>query len=247
MIAAEQVTKVFSPQTAREVRAVDGVSLTVRPGEIVGLLGPNGAGKTTLLRLLAAILTPTAGRCIIDGIRTDHHPQDARRRVGFLSGSTRLYKRLRAGELLRFFGRLYGLAEDHISRRIDELQVLLDMHTLMDRRCDSLSTGETQKVSIARALLHEPAVLILDEPTSGLDILTGRTILQFIRSARDDGHAILFSTHTMSEAELLCDHMALMHRGRIRAVATRDDLLSRTGTESLHDAFEVIVREDDSA
>src|ERR1041384_573363 len=156
MIEAQSLSKTFHASGGRTVRAVRDATFSVRAGEIFGLLGPNGAGKTTLLRMLGTIVTPTSGRCVLAGIAADQRPEEARRRLGFLSGNTRLYKRLTGRELLRFFGRLYGVSRQRIDQRTAELAKLLDMEGFLDRRCDSLSTGQTQKVSIARAILHDP-------------------------------------------------------------------------------------------
>lgn len=233
--------KVFHPPRAKPVEAVKGASFSVGAGEIFGLLGPNGAGKTTLLRMLGTIITPTSGHCWVAGVRNDQAPQEVRRQVGFLSGNTKLYGRLTATELLTYFGRLYGMAEDALARRIDDLATLLDMGAVMDRRCDTLSTGQTQKVSIGRVLLHDPPVLILDEPTLGLDIMTGRVIRDFILEAKERGHCIILSTHYMTEAELLCDRVGLIHEGEMLAIGTQADLYGQTRTDNLHDAFLTLV------
>ena len=217
--------------------AVENASFEVSRGEIFGLLGPNGAGKTTMLRMLGSIITPTAGFCEIDGFRTDRDSEQVRRRVGYLSGNTKLYGRLTAREVLRYFGRLYGMTDTAIDGRTIQLTKVLTMDEILERRCDTLSTGQTQKVSIARALFHDPPVLILDEPTLGLDIMTSRTILDFISTARDQGRSIIFSTHYMTEAELLCDRIGLIHRGNMLDVATKAELYQRTQTDNLKDAF----------
>ncbi|GMW02882.1 MAG: ABC transporter ATP-binding protein [Candidatus Hydrogenedentota bacterium] len=219
------------------MEAVRGASFTVDPGEIFGLLGPNGAGKTTLLRMLGTIMPPTSGHCWIGDVRTDQQPQEARRRLGFLSGNTKLYGRLTPRELMRYFGRLYGMASNDIEKRSQELIDLLDMGTFRDRRCDTLSTGQAQRVSIARVILHDPQVLILDEPTLGLDIVTSRTILQFIQGARARGHTIIFSTHYMTEAEMLCDRVGLIYQGEILSIGSKESLYQETGTNNLQDAF----------
>ncbi len=237
MIRTEQLRKIYYPPRARPVDAVKSACITVHPGEIFGVLGPNGAGKTTLLRMLGTIIAPTSGYCWIAGLRTDQNPDAVRQHIGFLSGNTKLYGRLTARELLRYFGNLHGLSRERITRRTEELCEILGMDEFIDRRCDTLSTGQSQKVSIARVLLHDPEVLILDEPTTGLDIMTCQTILSFIRNSKHSGRSIIFSTHYMTEAEILCDRLALIHRGDILAIGTKEDLYRKTGCSNLTDAF----------
>ncbi|MFC1736980.1 ATP-binding cassette domain-containing protein [Candidatus Hydrogenedentota bacterium] len=241
MICAEDISKIFYSPRGRDIEAVRGVSLRVDQGEILGLLGPNGAGKTTLLRILATIIKPSSGSCEIDGLVIDESPNEIRRHIGFLSGNTKLYGRLTATEMLRYFGRLFDMVDKNIERRIEELAELLGMTEFLDQRCDTLSTGQSQKVSIARTILHSPQVLILDEPTLGLDIMTSRTILDFIRQAKTLGHSILFSTHLVGDAELLCDRIALMHNGSFLKVGTPEELREQTGTDNLVDAFQSLV------
>lgn len=241
MIRAESLRKVFHPHRGEPIEAVRGVSFSIGAGEIVGILGPNGAGKTTLLRMLGTILTPTSGTCSIGEFRTDRQPDEVRRRVGFLSGNTKLYGRLTPAEILRYFGRLYRMDERRIRARTEEIAAMLDMEGFLHRRCESLSTGQTQKTSIARAILHEPPVLILDEPTLGLDILTSRAILDFILDAKTRGHTIIFSTHYMTEAEMLCDRVGLIHLGELLGMGTQADLFAETGTANLKEAFLVKV------
>ena len=241
MVEVVSLTKTFAPSGKNPIEAVKGALFEVHGGEIFGLLGPNGAGKTTLLRMLGTILTPTSGHCVVCGIRSDVDPQGVRRKIGFISGNTRLYKRLTGREVLRYFGRLYGMAEDAIARQTTRFAQLLDMEAFLDRRCDSLSTGQTQKVNIARVMLHDPAVLILDEPTLGLDILTSKTIIDFILDAKTRGRCIVLSTHYMTEAELLCDRIGLIHQGQLLAIDTKEGLCAQTGTHNLKDAFFHII------
>lgn len=237
MLRTEHLCKTFFPARGKPVEAVRDATFSVNAGEVFGILGPNGAGKTTLLRMLGTIITPTSGHCWINGIRTDEAPDQIRAELGFLSGNTKLYGRLNPVELLRYFGRLYGMPDALIARRTEELKELLGMDDFMGRRCESLSTGQTQKVSIARVMIHDPKVLILDEPTLGLDILTSRTIIEFILNAKQRGHSIIFSTHYMTEAQLLCDRIALIHQGRFLAMGSKQELYDLTGTESIQEAF----------
>ena len=243
VIQAHALRKVFHPPKGRPVEAVRGVTFSVSAGEIFGLLGPNGAGKTTLLRMLGTILTPSSGHCTVAGLRTDDSAQEVRRNIGFLSGNTRLYGRLTPVETLHYFGRLYGLADGTIQRRGEELLDLLGMHDFANRRCETLSTGQTQKVSIARVLLHDPAVLILDEPTLGLDIMSSQTILDFIAQCKNQGRCVIFSTHYLTEAESLCDRVGLIHLGRLLAVGTKHDLYAQTNTTDLRTAFLALVEQ----
>lgn len=241
MIRTEKLRKVFQQHRGKPVEAVRGTTLSVEAGEIFGLLGPNGAGKTTLLRMIGTLIAPTSGWCAIRGMRTNDNPNEVRRHIGFLSGNTKLYGRLTGKEVLRYFGRLYGMEDSAIAQRTNELADMLDMGAFLDRRCEALSTGQTQKISIARVLLHAPPVLILDEPTLGLDILTSRTILAFISGAKERGNAVIFSTHYMTEAELLCDRVGLIHEGAILAMGTKASLYEQTGSDNLKDAFLALV------
>ncbi|HSP90877.1 MAG TPA: ABC transporter ATP-binding protein [Vicinamibacterales bacterium] len=231
-MVAEGLVKHFGP-----VAAVEGVSLAVSAGEVVGLLGPNGAGKTTTLRMLAGILTPDAGSVSVGGLDIHDRPLDAKRRLGFLSGDTQLYQRLSTREVLRYFGRLYGMADPLIEARTAQLVEELEMHEFAGRPCGTLSSGQKQRANIARAFLHDPELLILDEPTVALDVISGQFIVESIRRQRDAGRAVLFSTHIMSEAEYLCDRILLLHRGRIIDEGVLDDLLARSGCRNLTDAF----------
>jgi sodium transport system ATP-binding protein len=234
-VAALHLTKRFGASLA-----VDDLSFTVARGEIYGLLGPNGAGKTTTLRVLAAILAPTSGRAELAGVDVALEPQAARRQLGFLTGSTGLYARLSGRELLRYFGRLHGMRDAAIAERTALLARALDLDegAILDRRCEALSTGQRQRLSVARAVLHDPAVLILDEPTVGLDVLASRFLREFVRGERDRGKAVIFSTHYLAEAELLCDRIGLLHQGRLLAEGTPAELRLRADdAPSLEEAF----------
>src|SRR5205809_784674 len=185
MIEAESLGKVFRDRKRGEIHAVRDVSFTCRPGRIYGLLGANGAGKTTTLRLLATLLKPTGGSATVAGFDVAREPQKVRAQVGFLAASTALYGRLTAREMIAYFGKLNGLSDADLRRRIERLADDLDMHEFLDRRCEKFSTGMKQKTSIARTLVHDPAVMIFDEPTLGLDVMTSRAIVKFVRDCRD--------------------------------------------------------------
>lgn len=225
--------------------AADQVSFTVAPGEVMGLLGPNGAGKTTTLRMLATLLTPSSGTAEVAGFDVVQSPLEVRRRLGYLTGDTGLYGRLNAVEVLRFFGKLHGWGSDRIARRTNVVVDLLGLSEFAERRTEHLSTGQKQRISIARAVFTDPPVLILDEPTSGLDILAARDILAFFRHAADDGKAVLLSTHIMAEVELLCDRAAIIHRGRVRCLGTLPELAAQGGAATLSAGFFRLLGEDE--
>ena len=237
MIEALNLTKVFRDRKRGEIRAVDRVNFCCQPGQIYGLLGANGAGKTTTLRLLATILQPSDGTARVAGFDIKEQPEKVRANVGFLSTATALYGRLTARETVEYFGRLNGLDGGALKRRLDELLALLEIGEFADRRCEKLSTGMKQKVSIARTLVHDPPVMIFDEPTLGLDVMTARTIVGFIRDCRARGKTVIFSTHVMSEAEKLCDTIGIIHDGALLAEGTLGALRQRTGLEDLEDIF----------
>ena len=231
-IVVEDLARAFGA-----VEAVRGLSFAVAGGEVLGLLGPNGAGKTTTLRMLATLLRPDRGRARVAGYDVVEAPLSVRRHIGYLTGDTGLYERLSPVETLRYFGRLHGMAPGLLDRRVAALVDALGMQSFADRRCGSLSTGQRQRASVARALLSDPPVLVLDEPTAGLDILAARTLLDTLRGERDRGKAVLFSTHVMAEAELVCDRVVLLHRGRAIAEGTVPALRDRFGRPTLAESF----------
>jgi sodium transport system ATP-binding protein len=218
-----------------DVVAVVQLSLSVNPGEIYGLLGPNGAGKTTALRMLAGLLAPSSGRALITG--REATSEWAKRQLGYLSGSTGLFGRLTPREILDYFGRIHGLEKSDIRQRVARLSPSLALESILDRRSEVLSTGERQRVSIARAVLHDPPVLILDEPTSGLDVLASRFLRDFVRAERDRGKAVIFSTHYLAEAELLCDRVGFLHRGRLMREGSPSEIRAEQGASTLEAAF----------
>jgi sodium transport system ATP-binding protein len=241
MIETRGLTKVFRDKKRGEIRAVDNVSFVCKPGQIYGLLGANGAGKTTTLRMLATILEPTDGTAIVCGHDVVDDPQKVRTNVGFLSAATALYPRLTAQEMVEYFGRLNGLDDATLKKRVDDIFRRLDMDSFRDRRCDKLSTGMKQKTSIARTLIHDPQVMIFDEPTIGLDIMTARTIIGFIRECRERGKTVIFSTHVMSEVEKLCDTIGIIQSGKLLAEGSLEELRARHNEADLEEIFVKIV------
>jgi sodium transport system ATP-binding protein len=241
MIESLGLTKFFKDKKRGEIRAVDNVSFVCKPGQIYGLLGANGAGKTTTLRMLATILEPSHGTAIVCGHDVMEDPQKVRANVGFLSAATALYPRLSSQEMVEYFGRLNGLDEATLKKRVDDIFGRLDMNSFRDRRCDKLSTGMKQKTSIARTLIHDPQVMIFDEPTLGLDIMTARTIIDFIRECRQRGKTVIFSTHVMSEVEKLCDTIGIIQSGKLLAEGSLEELRERYQENDLEEIFVKIV------
>src|SRR5580658_5244959 len=219
MIEVRDLSKWFPAPGGRKT-AVDSIRFTVHPGEVFGLLGPNGAGKTTTLRMLCTVLTPSAGTASVAGFDVATQASEVRRSVGFLSANTGVYDRMTAWEMVRYYGRLNEIPPDILTQRIDELFTTLQINDFRNLPGGKMSTGMKQKVSIARALVNDPPVLIFDEPTAGLDVLVQRAVLNNIRELRGQGKTIIFSTHFMREVEKLCDRVAVMARGKIVACGT---------------------------
>lgn len=235
--------KTFWDEGRGEVRAVDGIDFACRPGEIFGLLGANGAGKTTTLRVLATILRPTGGTAVLNGHDVLEEPEAVRRSLGFYSASTALYPRLTGRETLEFFARINRFPPEDVPRRVEELIERFGIGEYADARVEKLSSGMKQKVSIARTIVHDPPILIFDEPTVGLDVMAALEMQDVVRDLRDEGKTIIFSTHIMSEAEKLCDRIGIIHRGRLLALGTLDDLRGATGKHYLEDIFVHFVEE----
>lgn len=247
MIAANNLVKTFTRNEKKskksEINAVDGISLSVNAGEIVGILGPNGAGKTTLLRMMSKLMKPTSGMVSIrinDEEITDD--LEVKRHIGYLSNNTRLYGRLSARELLQMLGVLYGISEEDTQKRIAKISEILSMDSFLDNRIEKLSTGQTQRASIARCLVHDPQVYIFDEPTLGLDIISSAAIIDFMKGERERGKTVLYSTHYMEEAEYLCDRIIMIHQGKIISEGTPADLKAQTEKSSLRDVFAELIR-----
>jgi sodium transport system ATP-binding protein len=237
MIEVNSLCKTFRDPTGRPVKAVDGVSFTARAGEILGLLGPNGAGKTTTLRTLCTLLKPTSGTAHVAGFDVVTQANEVRRHVGFLSATTGVYDRMTAREMVEYYGKLHGLNGDKLESRVAELFAVLSMHDIRNVRGSKMSTGQKQKVSIARALVHDPPVLIFDEPTNGLDVLVQRSVLQQVQALRDRGKCIVYSTHIFREVEKICDRVAIIHRGKVLDAGPLDDLRQRHGEQDLEELF----------
>ncbi|MCP4581699.1 MAG: ATP-binding cassette domain-containing protein [candidate division Zixibacteria bacterium] len=241
MIKATNLKKAFNDRKRGQVVAVNDVSFEVEPGEIFGLLGLNGAGKTTTLRMLAGLLKPDIGTALINGIDVTRQPEAAKAKLGFITGSTGLYGRLKAREMIEYFGRLYGLTRNESSQRTVKLMETLGMAEFADVKCDKLSSGTKQKVSIARTMIHDPEAIILDEPTAGLDVIASRSVVDFINNEKARSKTIVFSTHVMHEAEKLCDRIGILHKGSIITTATPEELNNKSGCVDLDDTFVKLV------
>jgi len=241
MVVADNLAKVFPAPDGRDKRAVDGLSFVVGEGRIYGLLGPNGAGKTTTLRMLSGLMTPTEGRAILAGHDVAVDPELVKRSLGFLTANTGLYQRLTGRELLIYFAQLHGMDAQASGERADYLIRWLSMGDFVGLRCGAMSTGQKQRVNIARALVADPPILVMDEPTLGLDVLSNRIILEFIERERDCGKAIILSTHYLDEAESLCDKIGLLHNGRLVAEGDLQSLRRETNRQRLSDIFLEIV------
>jgi sodium transport system ATP-binding protein len=225
------------------IDAVAGISFACRPGRIFSLLGPNGAGKTTTLRMIATLLKPTSGSIEVAGFDTAKDPQEVRRRLGFLTGTTRLYERLTASELVKYYADLHSMEAARFEKRKEEIFTLLDMHGFANRRIGKLSTGMRQKVSIARTIIHDPEIVVFDEPTVGLDVITSKNIINLIRSCKEAGKTVIFSTHIMGEVGLLSDDLAMIHNGRLLFSGTYQEFAAQMKRESIEEEFIRILEE----
>jgi sodium transport system ATP-binding protein len=242
LVEADGLAKTYRGRKGTATDAVTDLSLQCRAGEVFGLLGPNGAGKTTTLRMLSTVLAPTRGTARLGGYDVVKQPREVRTRLGFLSGNTGLYPRLSPREVLTYFGRLHGLEDAVIRERVDELAETFGMTEFLTKRCDALSSGMKQKVNVARTVLHDPDILILDEPTVGLDVLASRTIVDFVRTCRERGKCVIFSTHIMGEVSRLCDRLAIIHLGKVQFDGTLDALRERAG-DDLEEAFVTVLEQ----
>jgi sodium transport system ATP-binding protein len=251
MIQIQNLHKTFtlSKQQRKELNtdlktaiAVKDLSFTCLPGRIFSLLGPNGAGKTTTLRMIATLITPTSGNIHINGTDAIKDPQAARQQIGFLTGSTGLYARLTPVEVIDYYADLYGVDKKIREQRKDELFTLLNMQDFLHKRIGKLSTGMKQKVSICRTMIHDPSVVIFDEPTSGLDVITAENIIKLIRNCKEQGKTVIFSSHIMSEVDLLCDDLAIIHQGQLKFNGNMSDFRAQMQTANLTEEFIRIVQ-----
>lgn len=229
--------------TQSTATAVNGVSFTCQPGKIFSLLGPNGAGKTTTLRMISTIIKPTGGKIEVCGFDAADQPNEVRRRIGFLTGSTGLYERLTPNEVLKYYADLNDVSKDEFEARKKHYYDLLDMHDFSGKRIGQLSTGMKQKVSITRTMIHNPDVVVFDEPTSGLDVITAENIIKLIRDCKTEGKTVIFSSHIMSEVDLLCDDLAIINKGNLLYNDTMDNFRANMQTTSLTEEFIRIVNE----
>jgi ABC-type multidrug transport system ATPase subunit len=244
MVVADSLVKAFPTPDGGEKRAVDGLSFRVSEGQIYGLLGPNGAGKTTTLRMLSGLMAPTSGTATLAGFDVATQPQEVKRVLGFLTANTGLYQRLSARELLIYFAQLHRMDRAQAEARAEQLIAWLGIEDFAHLRCGALSTGQKQRVNIARALVADPPILVMDEPTLGLDVLSNRVILDFIKRERHAGKTIILSTHYLDEAETMCDQIGLLHDGRLVAEGDLESLRELSGEHRLSSIFLKLIHAD---
>jgi sodium transport system ATP-binding protein len=245
MIHVRQLTKHYADLKQGKIFALESVSFDATASQIYGLLGPNGAGKTTVLRILSTILQPSRGTASVNGFDVVTQASLVRHQIGFVSANTAVYDRMTAWEMVEYFGRLYGIAAEPLRGRMENIFARLQMNEIRDVLGAKMSTGMKQKVSIARAIVHDPPVLIFDEATSGLDVLVARALLKTVAELRDHGKCIVFSTHIMREAEKLCDRIAIMHRGHILAEGTLAELRETHQEQDLEELFFRLIQKHD--
>ena len=251
MLTVEEISKTFirtvkinrRKSKREEFYAVNRISFKAEPGDIYGILGPNGAGKTTLLRMLGGIMTPTSGSVSLLGRGVLDDPNSYKQAIGYLSGNTKLYGRMTPRELLFIFSELYNMPKDLAETRIEEIIQILKLGEFADNRIEKLSTGQTQRVSIARCLIHSPALYIFDEPTLGLDVLSSHSIISFMHAESKRGKGVVYSTHYMEEAETICNKILLIHKGTAIAEGSPDALKKETCTDNIRDAFISLIKE----
>lgn len=248
MLEVSNVYKEFVKKTDKRHRqkfyADNDISFKVGDGMVFGIIGPNGAGKTTLLRMLSGIMEPSSGSILIDNKSYKDNGIEIKKNLAFLSGNTKLYKDISPVELLRMCGEYYGVEKDILKVRIDEIIDRFDMKSFAHQKIENLSTGQYQRVSIARCLVHDPKYYILDEATSGLDIISSKVIIDFIKEEKKRGKCIIYSTHYMEEAVSICDRIILLNKGKVLIEGTVKEISKKSGKDNLRDAFFELTRRD---
>jgi ABC-2 type transport system ATP-binding protein/sodium transport system ATP-binding protein len=245
MISVVELTKHFAVGD-RTIVAVDHLSFQVQAGEVYGLLGPNGAGKTTTLWMVLGVLQPTSGYAEVGGFRSTEVPNAVKERLGLVSASAGVYPWLTTRETLLFFADLYHVPPEQARVAVDRISRTLGLTSFLDQRCATLSTGQKQRVNLARALIHDPQIMLLDEPTRGLDVWGSKVIFDYVRHLRDAGKAVIVSTHRLDEAERLCNRFGLLHYGKLLHEGTLPELQQRTGCQSLTEMFLRFAESDSS-
>jgi sodium transport system ATP-binding protein len=244
VIEVDKLSRHFPGPNQQPVMAVNDVSFRVERGEVFGLLGPNGAGKTTTLRMMLGLLRPSSGDSRIDNVSVAAYPDEIKRRVGFVSTSVGVYQWLSPREMLLFVADLYDIDPKLAQQRIADLSRLLDFESYLDRRCGVLSTGQKQRINLARALIHDPPVMLLDEPTRGLDIVGSQVVFEYIQHLRTEGKAVIICTHRLDEAERFAGRFGLLHEGTLKHLGTLKELQQQTGETLLTTMFINLLKSD---
>jgi sodium transport system ATP-binding protein len=241
MIEVNNITKKFikkiNKKETEEFYANNNISFTAEKGEILGILGPNGAGKTTLLRMIAGIMEPDNGTVIINNKQYQKQSEEIKKTISFLSGNTKLYKDISPYELFHMCCQYYQVDKQTEEKRIKEIAKRFNIEELLHQKIGNLSTGQFQRINIARCILHNPDIYILDEATSGLDIISSKVILDFIKEEKEKNKTIIYSTHYMEEAENICTRVILIHKGKIIKDGKPNEIIKETKTTNLRDAF----------
>lgn len=245
MLEVRNVTKKFIKKNknnqSEEFLADNDISFTAREGEVVGIIGPNGAGKTTLLRMIAGIMEPTSGEVLIDSKTHQEDMIGIKKKIAFLSGNTKLYKDISPYELLEMTGSYYEVDKKTLEKRIKAIVKKFNMESFLHQKIATLSTGQYQRTSIARCLVHNPEYYILDEATSGLDVISSKSILDFIKEVKEENKYIIYSTHYMEEAENICDKIVMINKGKVIAQGTPTEICKKTKTTNLRDSFFALI------
>ena len=247
LVQVQNLCKSYPDASQGEFVALDNVSFVAKAGEVFGLLGPNGAGKTTALRILATILQPTSGSVRVFNFDVTQQADFVRHSIGFVSNNTAIYDRMSAWELVEYFGRLYALPDDHLYPRMEKIFRKLQMEDFRECPGAKMSTGMKQKTSIARALIHDPPVLIFDEASLGLDVMVARALQSIVMDLRDQGKCIIYSTHIMREVERLCDRVAIIYKGKVVDSGTLEDLADRHEQNDFEELFFQLLMLGDNA